>query len=98
MKRYNDYVFKESKLTWDDIIYHLTNEDNNFWSEIIGLIKYVDDHKNKYRQDISEFMDWFENWGDLDERMTNSKPSDHFEHLPSNDWKFYKKYWEKQSY
>lgn len=92
----NESKLKES-LDWDDIVDLARREKLN--PKIIGFVNFIDKNKDKYKKDIKNFVDWWNEElddADLDtiEKLIAKNPPEEtgFEKLPAEDWKFYTKY------
>lgn len=87
-------ILKES-YNFDDICRICNHEKCSI--EIRGLLNYINANKGKYKNDINDFEDYFNNdlegnIEDLDNIVKSHKPMDSMSGLPSNDWSFFRKF------
>lgn len=89
-------VLKES-YDWDDIVDTANKEGLN--PKVKGIINFIDKNRDKYKSDIKNFVDWWNDElddADLDviETLIKQNPPSEtgFDNLPSDDWKYYLKF------
>lgn len=91
-------ILAEANFDWEDIVVLI--RANEFPKEFKGLVNYVNTNRNKFsREDINDFIDWyneFDSTEDADRIVAQAvkqfPPTDMFENLPTNDWKYFKAY------
>lgn len=95
-KKENKNILNES-YDWEDIVDIAKKEKLN--PKVIGFVNFIDKNKDKYKKDIKNFVDWWnESLSDADintiEKLIvkNDPEETGFDNLPKEDWKFYTKY------
>jgi hypothetical protein len=94
LEKGNKIKILTEQLTWDDVVEIINSE--NLSKETVGLVNFIDKNRNKYIDQINDFVDWFGDISDdidnMDRIIKKNDPSETFDKVPSENWSYYKAY------